>query len=61
MQECRLCNSTTELDDIAVGSPTGRYVCLRCFQHHTFSSRPVPTDLREEIEDTLEQLKEEPA
>ncbi len=35
MAICTLCKSGTTLDDIAVGDPAHRCICLRCFRYHT--------------------------
>ena len=53
MAICTLCKSGTTLDDIAVGDPAHRCICLRCFRYHTGSLRPLPRRLRRDIEDAL--------
>jgi hypothetical protein len=31
MAHCRLCHKPVQLDDVALGDPLSRCVCLRCF------------------------------
>jgi fumarate hydratase subunit beta len=35
MITCTICKFETELDDVALGGPSGRCVCLRCFNRET--------------------------
>ena len=50
---CRLCHFPAELDDIALRSGGGRYICLRCFARETDAAKPFPKQLRREIERAL--------
>ena len=61
MPPCRLCNWTAELDDVALGSPTGRYICLRCFHYFAESMRKTPDKLRRDVEATLQEMEDQPA
>ena len=58
MNACVICRSVAVLDDIALMGPSGRYVCLHCFQHYTTSFRPLPRRLRRQIEATLSAMDE---
>jgi hypothetical protein len=58
MAMCRLCREQTPLDDVAVGSFQGRFICLRCLAHYAETPRPMPRRLRRLIEDVLAPLDE---
>jgi hypothetical protein len=49
MITCTICKYETEIDDVALGGPSGRCVCLRCFTRETDSTRPMPKALRREL------------
>ena len=58
MDTCSLCRWPTELDDIALGDVSGRFVCLRCFHNIAESAKPLSKKLRRLIEDALAEVDE---
>jgi len=50
---CRLCHFPAEVDDVALRSSSGRWICLRCFVRATDAAKPFPTQLRREVERAL--------
>jgi len=61
MLTCIICHFTTELDDAVVGSPSGRCICLRCFDRETGSARPLPRALARELGTLLSPSSEQRA
>lgn len=53
---CIICRFPVEPDDIAIGSPSGRVICLRCYARETGNEHPVPKGLRREMEAELGKL-----
>jgi hypothetical protein len=50
MRTCNICRYETELDDVALTRPGGQCICLRCYGRETGSARPMPKQLRRELD-----------
>ena len=56
MLTCVICRFETVLDDVIVGTTSGRCVCLRCYCRETESARPMSKQLRRDLEAALDAL-----
>lgn len=50
---CVVCHSPAEADDVALQHGDGRGVCIRCYHRHTDSTKPMPKELRRELQSIL--------
>jgi hypothetical protein len=53
MSTCVICRFETELDDVVVTLPSGRCVCLHCYDRETGNERRTPKHLRRSVEEVL--------
>ena len=56
--ECKICRFPAELDDVALGDITSRFVCLRCFHTVAETTKPLSKQLRRLIEEALAEVEE---
>jgi hypothetical protein len=56
--ECKICRFPAELDDVALGEITTRFVCLRCFHNVAETGKPLSKQLRRLIEEALVGVEE---
>ncbi len=50
---CILCRYATALDDVVIGGPHGRCVCLHCYLRETGAARPLTRVLRHAVDAAL--------
>jgi hypothetical protein len=53
MTTCVICRFETELDDIVVTLPSGRCVCLHCYDRETGNERRPAKSLRRSVEEAM--------
>jgi len=56
--ECKICRFPAELDDVALGELSTRFVCLRCFHNVAETGKPPSKQLRRLIEEALAEVEE---
>ena len=56
--ECKICHFPAELDDVALGEITTRFVCLRCFHNVAETAKSPSKQLRRMIEEALAEVEE---
>lgn len=56
--ECKICRFPAELDDVALGEISSRFVCLRCFHNVAETAKPLSKQLRRLIEEALAEVEE---
>jgi hypothetical protein len=56
MMICAICRFEVPLDDVAVLTPRGVCVCLRCYARITETARTVPRWLRQAIETVMAEM-----
>ena len=53
MTTCVICRFDTELDDVVVRLPSGRCVCLSCYDRETGNAPRPAKSLRRSVEDAM--------
>lgn len=53
MFRCMNCGWLTELDDADITTVTGKCICVRCYYTMIDRSRPMPAELRRDVEAAL--------
>jgi hypothetical protein len=56
MSTCVLCRFEVEADDVALGGPQGRCICLRCYLRESETEQPISKALRREVESCLSEI-----
>lgn len=56
MARCIVCSFVVDADDVRLDHGDGRCICVRCYAAAVGASKPMPKELRTEIQRLLEEV-----